>query len=439
MPTRPAICCASLIFLASVLLPCPAAQDVQPTSPTWMSTVRPWLENADYKSAAHWLKDHLKKSEDPDVAYAYLYCLYQNGDYLYLLARARTKRFAGAVANVRGTILIGLTYWRIDRLPEALQSWAAVLTEDPKNDLAWECVRAAIRTAPRLDRATLAQLLIRALNKSRFSQAFLLGALETIRGQNPQQAEKWLDEARTQFPESRAVALAFRDLYRQTGDVQSCRKVDEWLTRSQQPNTGQLDSVLDIYKFSIISDLRATSRSAQSISAAYRLPWPANRPVFCGSHEGRRETPHSDRGCYALDFLLPQGMPILAAREGIVYDVADRQHALGNHEFGTFILIDHGDGTFARYYHIRGGSLKVRVGQPVRQGDMLAESGRSGRCQSRHLHFEVLRNARWRLSGPRIYWHWQTIPIDFEETTALAPEEIPSRWLVSRNAPAPSR
>jgi murein DD-endopeptidase MepM/ murein hydrolase activator NlpD len=114
--------------------------------------------------------------------------------------------------------------------------------------------------------------------------------------------------------------------------------------------------------------------------------------------------------------------------------MADEQESLSNAEFVTFVLIDHGDGTYGRYYHLRGGSVRVKVGQPVVQGEILAQAGRTGRCQSQQLHFEVLRKDSRRLWGcPKIYWRWQTIPVDFEETRHLPSEEIPGRWLVSNN------
>lgn len=419
-----------LFLLMAFIIPHVVAQGGEAESRLWASVVRAWFDKGDYDSAARWLKDYLKHSADPDMAYTYLYSLYQKGAYGALLSEARKGRCAPVASEVRGRILVGLAHWRQGNLVAALQAWTVVLGANPRDDRVWECVRIAILTAPRRNRTVLVQGLQQGLGNSPFASSFLLGLLEYIRGEN-ERAEQLLKAARDQFPESRTVALAFRDLYRHTGNVEACRLVDDWLAHTP---TMQIS-----VKSNNINVPYLTSSPAEAAPMAYRLPWPAGKAVFCASHEGRRGTPHSGRGRYALDFFLPKGMAIVAARDGVVSRIADLQETSGNHEFGTFVLVDHGDGTFARYYHLRGGTVRVRIGQIVRQGDALAESGRTGRCQSQHLHFEVLRKDRWRLSGPKIYWGWQTVPVDFEETRNLAPEEIPDRWLVSNNGALAAR
>jgi murein DD-endopeptidase MepM/ murein hydrolase activator NlpD len=168
--------------------------------------------------------------------------------------------------------------------------------------------------------------------------------------------------------------------------------------------------------------------------ATYRLPWPGGRAVFCASHQGRLDTPHSGRGKYALDFMLPLGTPILAARGGVVHrSETQRDTAYGGDDFETVIEIDHGDGTYARYYHVRATTVRVRPGDRVRQGDELARSGRTGLCQSRHLHFEVVRKAKWKWAAPTIYRSRETEPVDFEETLGLRAHQMTDRWLVSKN------
>jgi len=418
------------VSILMVLLVCrplsPAAeQPVQSETRLWVSAARAAIENSDYDSAARFLKEQLKGTNDPDIAYAYLYCLYQKGSYWRLLTLAGTKRFAGAASEIRGQILMGLAYWRRGDLVSALQPWVRVASVNPRNDGVWECIRVAILSAPRRNRSLLIQMLQSALGNSPFGSDFLQGMLYFVRGETEHGEEHFL-AARAQIPESVTLALAFRDLYRHTGDVAACRRIDEWLSRVGHKSDGT-------YKSNRTNESYITSASVQASPQPYRLPWPAGRAIFCASHEGRLETPHSDRGLYALDFLLPQRMPILAARGGVVRAVEDTAESLGNEEFATRIVIAHGDGTFARYYHLRGGTARVRVGQAVRQGDVLAESGRTGQTQAQHLHFEVLREDRWRLTGPKLYWTCRTIPVDFEETVQLKPEEIPDRWLVSNN------
>lgn len=61
---------------------------------------------------------------------------------------------------------------------------------------------------------------------------------------------------------------------------------------------------------------------------------------------------------------------------------------------GNFIVLEHKiDGTryLTLYAHLRTGSLKVKPGQKVSRGDLLAEVGSSGNAQIPHLHFGVYR------------------------------------------------
>ena len=53
------------------------------------------------------------------------------------------------------------------------------------------------------------------------------------------------------------------------------------------------------------------------------------------------------------------------------------------------VAVRHADGLLSRYAHLKKGSVKVKVGQKVRCGDLLGYVGSSGRSARPHLHFEV--------------------------------------------------
>jgi murein DD-endopeptidase MepM/ murein hydrolase activator NlpD len=61
--------------------------------------------------------------------------------------------------------------------------------------------------------------------------------------------------------------------------------------------------------------------------------------------------------------------------------------------FNNEILINHGDGTWGRYLHLKQDGAKVRVGQQVKQGEPIAASGNVGRSMLPHVHFEVVNTA----------------------------------------------
>jgi hypothetical protein len=56
---------------------------------------------------------------------------------------------------------------------------------------------------------------------------------------------------------------------------------------------------------------------------------------------------------------------------------------------GNLIVVDIGDGLFAHYYHLQPGTLRVKPGDRVASGQLLARIGTSGDANVPHLHFEV--------------------------------------------------
>ena len=56
---------------------------------------------------------------------------------------------------------------------------------------------------------------------------------------------------------------------------------------------------------------------------------------------------------------------------------------------GNTIVLDLGSGQFANYFHLQPGSLRVKVGDHVRRGQVMALIGDSGDAREPHLHFEI--------------------------------------------------
>ena len=56
---------------------------------------------------------------------------------------------------------------------------------------------------------------------------------------------------------------------------------------------------------------------------------------------------------------------------------------------GNNIVLDLGGGQYAWYFHLKPGSLRVKSGEHVRRGQLLAQIGCSGDPPVPHLHFEV--------------------------------------------------
>ncbi len=93
----------------------------------------------------------------------------------------------------------------------------------------------------------------------------------------------------------------------------------------------------------------------------------------------------------ALDFTMPEGTEIAAARDGIVVKVVqDNTESCPREEcdkYNNGITLYHSDGSFAYYGHIKYKGAKVKVGEQIKQGDLIALSGNTGWSSGPHLHF----------------------------------------------------
>ncbi len=95
-------------------------------------------------------------------------------------------------------------------------------------------------------------------------------------------------------------------------------------------------------------------------------------------------------GLYAIDFEMPVGTPLLAARAGKVVAVQDGFKDGNDRDLEeNFVMVQHADGTVARYIHLKFRGVFVHLGEEVRQGQRIASSGNTGQTGGPHLHFDV--------------------------------------------------
>ena len=124
----------------------------------------------------------------------------------------------------------------------------------------------------------------------------------------------------------------------------------------------------------------------------YDLPFSseASHPISQGpnssfSHFGANQN--------AIDWAMPVGTEILAAREGLV--IAFREDAPkggSSPKYKTeqnYIWIQHDDGTIGHYLHLKKNGVLVEVGDKVSRGQKIGLSGNSGYSTAPHLHFHV--------------------------------------------------
>jgi murein DD-endopeptidase MepM/ murein hydrolase activator NlpD len=62
---------------------------------------------------------------------------------------------------------------------------------------------------------------------------------------------------------------------------------------------------------------------------------------------------------------------------------------------GNAVVLELGSGQFAYYGHLRPGSLRVKPGDRVKRGQVIARVGNSGSSFEPHLHFEVTNSPEW--------------------------------------------
>lgn len=81
------------------------------------------------------------------------------------------------------------------------------------------------------------------------------------------------------------------------------------------------------------------------------------------------------------DFRAAIGVSVPASNDGVVVIAQDRYYSGGS------VVIDHGFGVYSQYYHLS--KINVKVGDFVKQSDIVGLSGDTGRVSGPHLHFGI--------------------------------------------------
>lgn len=129
---------------------------------------------------------------------------------------------------------------------------------------------------------------------------------------------------------------------------------------------------------------RATVTDAVGWRQRFRWPATGRLSTAFGSQRvyanGEAGDPHS-----GADVAVGEGTPVVAPADGVVVLAADAPFTLE----GNLLMLDHGMGVNSALLHLS--RILVRDGEHVRQGQLVAYSGRTGRATGPHLHWSL----RW--------------------------------------------
>jgi hypothetical protein len=164
---------------------------------------------------------------------------------------------------------------------------------------------------------------------------------------------------------------------------------------------GDLDVPAVAYRYEYVPGDPA-AQPARDVT--YRVPYSVSVSYRVSQAYPDSATHLTRDSMYAVDFAMPVGTDVVAARDGIVFDVAstnfeggpdpDRYASLAN-----LVRILHDDGTYAVYAHLNWNTIRVRPGDRVQAGEYIADSGNTGFSSGPHLHFSVQRNLGMRVES----------------------------------------
>jgi murein DD-endopeptidase MepM/ murein hydrolase activator NlpD len=128
-------------------------------------------------------------------------------------------------------------------------------------------------------------------------------------------------------------------------------------------------------------ELQGFLNDQRSLLGARPAGWPVKGWIT--SSFGVRRDPFDGRRRMheGLDIATRTGTPVLATAAGIVREVGS------DPGYGKLVVVDHGYGYTTLYAH--NSQIKVKVGQRLKRGDLVALAGNTGRSSGPHVHYEV--------------------------------------------------
>lgn len=128
------------------------------------------------------------------------------------------------------------------------------------------------------------------------------------------------------------------------------------------------------------------------------------KPLINPFHRAMREH-------HGVDYLVPEGTAVFATADGVVKSLSEK-----NTSHGKAVTINHGNGYETSYSHLL--DIRVKKGQTVKRGDIIALSGNSGLSFAPHLHYEVIYNDT--RVDPVHYFFLELKPEEYQQMIRIA-------------------
>lgn len=110
--------------------------------------------------------------------------------------------------------------------------------------------------------------------------------------------------------------------------------------------------------------------------------WPVKNPELTQKFSTFKRPPH-----LGIDLKASIGTTVFSSHSGRVVYAGKR---LTN--YGNVVIVEHSPHWASLYAHLQ--TIKVKIGQKIKKGDVIGTSGNTGKTSGPHLHFELMYNKK---------------------------------------------
>ena len=174
----------------------------------------------------------------------------------------------------------------------------------------------------------------------------------------------------------------------------------------------------------------STDSTGTSNYGGYIWPLPSNEyvsslfgytAIYGGNHEGIDIWSTKEGGVH-------KNVDVVAAKDGTVYLAEDKKIPSngepGSGGYGNHIIIKHDDGKYTLYGHLETGTLKVKKGEVVKAGQVIAKTGSSGNSTAWHLHFNISGGPYSEYEDPLLYYNVEPTSSKYPEYSKIKKDNV---------------